>query len=214
MKNIKENYSFDPKDSITVIDGRFNISKVDDPIELKRLNNYITTIVAGTPFSSLKENLIQAKLKLNLLGFDFDMPKTIREGDTFSFKMPLKRFGGITGIDDQGKMLNNPYGPGPKFDIAFESQMGILSAKIYPCPRGGDVQKDDLGIREETDDPMSFKEKLKKDISRLKAIKNPDEGEKETLKGMEDALKKEEEKDKKETNEGFSFKDIKKYLKK
>ena len=51
-KNIKENYSFSPTDSEQLVNGSYNISKVEDPIELKRLNNYITTVLASGPFQS------------------------------------------------------------------------------------------------------------------------------------------------------------------
>jgi hypothetical protein len=47
-------------------------------------------------------------------------------------RAPLKRFGGISGMGDDGKTFDNPYGPGPKFDISFQTVGGILNAKIIP----------------------------------------------------------------------------------
>jgi len=134
MKQIKENYSFDPADSNRLVDGSYNISKVEDPIELKRLNNYISTVLSsGALGTSRKQSMQQLRLKLNLLSYDIDIPKNMSETGPFNQTLPLKRFGGITGIDDQAQKLDNPYGPGAKMDIVFTSDFDILSAKIVPA---------------------------------------------------------------------------------
>lgn len=133
-KNIKESsaFVFDPTDGSRLIDGSFNISKIEDPIEFKRLNTYLSTVIGYNYDGNRRANLSGIRQKLNNIGFDFDVPKTVSESDKFSMRVPLKRFGGITGVDDQGKTLDNPYGPGPKFDISFETVGGILNAKIIP----------------------------------------------------------------------------------
>lgn len=132
-KNIKENYSSSPTDSEQLVNGSYNISKVDDPIELKRLNNYITTVLSSGPFQSRKDTLINLRLKMNLLGFDFDAPKSMRDSGPVNINVPLKRFGGITGIDDKGGKLDNPYGPGVKLDMQLSGQDDFFSVKIVPA---------------------------------------------------------------------------------
>lgn len=136
-KNIKENYSFSPTDSEQLVNGSYNISKVEDPIELKRLNNYITTVLASGPFQSRTETLNQLRLKLNLLGFDIDIPRSLRQNGQFNLSLPLKRFGGITGIDDQGKKLDNPHGPGAKLELQLNSVEDFMDAKIVPAAESG-----------------------------------------------------------------------------
>jgi hypothetical protein len=133
-KNIKESsaFVFDPTDGSRLIDGSFNISKIEDPIEFKRLNTYLSTVIGYNYDGNRRANLSGIRQKLNHIGFDFDLPKTVSESDKFSMRVPLKRFGGITGMGDDGKTLDNPYGPGPKFDISFETVGGILNAKIIP----------------------------------------------------------------------------------
>jgi len=131
-KNIKENYSSSPTDSEQLVNGSYNISKVDDPIELKRLNNYITTVLSSGPFQSRKDTLINLRLKMNLLGFDFDAPKSMRDSGSINLNIPLKRFGGITGVDDKGGKLNNPYGPGPKMDMQLTGEDDFFNIKIIP----------------------------------------------------------------------------------
>ena len=134
MNPIEENFSFNPADSNRLVDGSYNISKIEDPIELKRLNNYISTVISSNVFetTSRKSTMIQLRLKLNLLGYDIDLPKGMSETGPFNQTIPLKRFGGIVGIDDMGQKLDNPYGPGPKMDITFSTDFDILSAKISP----------------------------------------------------------------------------------
>jgi len=132
-KNIKENYSSSPTDSEQLVNGSYNISKVDDPIELKRLNNYITTVLSSGPFQSRKDTLINLRLKMNLLGFDFDAPKSMRDSGSVSLTVPLKRFGGISGIDDKGNKLDNPYGPGPKLDMQLSGVDDFFTVKIIPA---------------------------------------------------------------------------------
>lgn len=129
---LKENYSFNPTDSERLVDGGFNISKIEDPIELKRLNNYILTVVSSDAFQSRKDALIQLRTKLNLLGFDIDVP-AVKESGEMTLTLPLKRFGGILGVDDKGQKLDNPYGPGAKFDLHLATQYGIMSAKVIPA---------------------------------------------------------------------------------
>lgn len=133
-KQIKESsaFVFDPTDPSRLIDGSYNISKIDDPVEFKRLNTYLSTIIGYNYDGNRRANLSGIRQKLNNIGFDFDLPKTVSESDNFSMRVPLKRFGGISGVDDQGKVFDNPYGPGPKFDISFQTVGGILSAKIIP----------------------------------------------------------------------------------
>jgi hypothetical protein len=134
MANIKESsaFVFDPTDGSQLIDGGFNISKIDDPIEFKRLNTYLTTVLNYNYDGNRRANLAGIRQKLNTIGFDFDLPKTVSESDKFTMRAPLKRFGGISGMGDDGKTFDNPYGPGPKFDISFQTVGGILSAKIIP----------------------------------------------------------------------------------
>ena len=132
-KNIKENYSASPTDSEQLVNGSYNISKVDDPIELKRLNNYITTVLSSGSFQSRKDTLTNLRLKINLLGFDFDAPKSMRDSGPVNLNVPLKRFGGITGIDDKGGKLDNPYGPGAKLDMQLSGQDDFFSVKIVPA---------------------------------------------------------------------------------
>lgn len=133
-KQIKESsaFVFDPTDPSRLIDGSYNISKIDDPVEFKRLNTYLSTVIGYNYDGNRRANLSGIRQKLNNIGFDFDLPKTVSESDNFSMRVPLKRFGGISGIDDQGKVFDNPHGPGPKFDISFQTVGGILSAKIIP----------------------------------------------------------------------------------
>jgi hypothetical protein len=132
-KNIKENYSASPTDSEQLINGSYNISKVDDPIELKRLNNYIASIFSSAvPFQSKKDTLNQLRLKLNLIGFDIDIPKSLRQNGETRLSLPLKRFGGVIGVDDKGQKLNNPYGPGPKLNIEITGSEDFLTARIAP----------------------------------------------------------------------------------
>jgi len=135
MKNkINETHSFSPTDSIQLVNGSYNISKVDDPIELKRLNNYISSIFASAvPFQSKKDTLNQLRLKLNLIGFDIDIPKSLRENGETRLDLPLKRFGGIVGVDDKGQKLDNPYGPGPKLNIQITGSEDFLTGKIVPA---------------------------------------------------------------------------------
>lgn len=130
-KRLQENYSFSPMDSERVYDSKFNISKIEDPVEFKRLNNYIATVATSNSFDncSAKGALNSLRLKLNLLGFDFDAPK----GESFNTRVPLKRFGGIKGIDDKGQKLDNPYGPGAKFDLELGYNNQVLTAKILPA---------------------------------------------------------------------------------
>lgn len=132
-KQIKESSAFsnDPADLSQLVNGAYNISKVDDPVELKRLNNYLTTIFSSS-FSSKKEQLNHLRLKLNHLGYDIDLPRNIREVGNTSINVPLKRFGGITGIDDKGQKLDNPYGPGPKMNISITGE-DMLMAKVSPA---------------------------------------------------------------------------------
>jgi hypothetical protein len=134
-KNIKESsaFSFSPDEPSQLVNGSYNISKVEDPIELKRLNNYITTVLASGPFQSRKDTLNQLRLKLNLLGFDIDIPRSLRQNGQFNLSLPLKRFGGITGMDDQGKKLDNPYGPGVKLELQLSSMEDFMDAKIVPA---------------------------------------------------------------------------------
>ena len=142
MKQIKESSAFDASAQNKVMDGSFNISKIDDPIELKRLNNYVSTVLSSSAFShSRKEIMIGLRLKLNLLGFDIDIPKNIDDKGDGTYGSPLKRFGGITGMDDMGEKLDNPHGPGPKLDIEFKSVADILSARIVPH-KGGTAIKE------------------------------------------------------------------------
>lgn len=129
-KTIKENYSFSPSDPIQLVNNSYNISKVSDPIELKRMNNYIQSVIASGPFQSAKDTMTQLRSKLNLLGFDIDVPRNL--GENQSFNSPLKRFGGIIGIDDNAQKLDNPYGPGPKMDIQVSVQEGFVTARIVP----------------------------------------------------------------------------------
>jgi len=136
-KNIKENYSFSPTDSEQLVNGSYNISKVEDPIELKRLNNYITTVLASGPFQSRTDTINQLRLKLNLLGFDIDVPKSLSQTGQINLSLPLKRFGGISGIDDQGKKLDNPYGPGAKLQLQLTSMDDFMDAKIVPASGSG-----------------------------------------------------------------------------
>lgn len=131
-KNIKENYSANPADSEQLVNGAYNISKVDDPIELKRLNNYITTVLSSGPFQSRKDTLINLRLKMNLLGFDFDAPRSMRDSGAINLNIPLKRFGGITGIDDMGAKLDNPYGPGAKLNMELSGEDDFFTIKIVP----------------------------------------------------------------------------------
>jgi len=133
-KNIKENYSSSPTDSEQLVNGSYNISKVDDPIELKRLNNYISGVFSSAiAFQSKKDTLNQLRLKLNLIGFDIDIPKSLRENGETRLTLPLKRFGGIVGVDDKGQKLDNPHGPGPKLNIEITGSEDFLSGKIVPA---------------------------------------------------------------------------------
>lgn len=134
QKKINEVFSSNPSDTVQLVDGSYNISKVDDPIELKRLNNYIASVfTSAIPFHSKKDTLNQLRTKLNLLGFDIDLPKALRETGETNLTLPLKRFGGITGVDDKGQKLNNPYGPGPKMDIKITGTEDFLNASIVPA---------------------------------------------------------------------------------
>ena len=101
-KNIKESsaFVFDPTDGSRLIDGSFNISKIEDPIEFKRLNTYLSTVIGYNYDGNRRANLSGIRQKLNHIGFDFDLPKTVSESDKFSMRVPLKRFGGITGMGD------------------------------------------------------------------------------------------------------------------
>lgn len=144
-KNIKENYSAYSTDSEQLVNGSYNISKVDDPIELKRLNNYIASIFASAvPFQSKKDTLNQLRLKLNLIGFDIDVPKSLRENGETNLTLPLKRFGGIIGIDDKAQKLDNPYGPGAKLNIQITGSEDFLTAKVVPAqtPQSVPVQSE------------------------------------------------------------------------
>jgi len=146
---ITENYSFDPTDAERVYDSKFNISKIDDPVEFKRLNNYIATVATSNSLDggSCKEAMNRLRLKLNQLGFDFDVPKMSNSPSNMNFKVPLKRFGGVLGIDDKGQKLDNPYGPGPKFDIEVSYMNQILNARVLPAGSS-------TGAPEPTDIPM------------------------------------------------------------
>lgn len=139
MKKIQENYSFSPADPIQLVNGSYNISKVSDPIELKRMNNFIQSVIASGPFQSRVDTMNQLRLKLNLLGFDIDVPKTLKDGGSFNGTMPLKRFGGVTGIDDQAQKLDNPYGPGPKMNLEVSCQDEFVNARVTPA--GGSVEE-------------------------------------------------------------------------
>ena len=132
MKNIKENFSASPADTEQLVNPSYNISKVDDPVELKRLNNYITSVLTSAPFQSRTDTMNQLRLKLNLLGFDIDVPKSMKQTGSMNLTLPLKRFGGILGIDDQGKKLENPHGPGPKLNIELSSIDDFVNAKVVP----------------------------------------------------------------------------------
>jgi hypothetical protein len=140
-KNIKESsaFSFSPDEPSQLVNGSYNISKVDDPIELKRLNNYISSVFSvGVPFQSVKDTMNQLRLKLNLIGYDIDASLFLRkEHGEINATLPLKRFGGITGIDDQGKKLDNPHGPGPKFNIVISGTSDFITAKVIPASNTG-----------------------------------------------------------------------------
>jgi hypothetical protein len=147
MKKIKavrlgENYSAYPTDAERIYDTKFNISKIEDPVEFKRLNNFIATVTTSNLFDSgcAKETLNRLRLKMNQLGFDFSAPSKMEENMTV--KVPLRRFGGILGIDDKAQKLDNPYGPGAKFDIELSYTQGILSAKVLPAGAGSNPDTD------------------------------------------------------------------------
>jgi hypothetical protein len=170
-KNIKENYSFSPTDPIDLVNGSYNISKVSDPVELKRMNNFIQSVLTSAPFAGKHDALNQLRLKLNLIGFDIDLPKTIRDGSPLNATLPLKRFGGITGIDDMAQKLDNPHGPGPKMDIVLTSQDDFLSAKVVPtmqaeAPEAPTAPAQEAPAVEETPEPVkesvSFSEALRR----------------------------------------------------
>ena len=172
MKNIKENYSFSPTDSEQLVNGSYNISKVDDPIELKRLNNYITTVLSSGPFQSRTDTLNQLRLKLNLLGYDIDIPKSSRQTGSMNLSLPLKRFGGIIGVDDQGKKLDNPYGPGPKLELHLTSSDDFIDAKVTPVSNTGlgvpeaqvstpPTEQPSTPVATDTDEPKQVKESFK-----------------------------------------------------
>jgi len=108
---------------------------------------------------------------LNLIGFDIDLPKTIRDGSPLNATLPLKRFGGITGIDDMAQKLDNPHGPGPKMDIVLTSQDDFLSAKVVPtmqaeAPEAPTAPAQEAPAVEETPEPVkesvSFSEALRR----------------------------------------------------
>jgi hypothetical protein len=132
MKKIQENYSFDPRDAERLIDGNYNISKITDPVEFRRLNNFIATATSYTYDASRKQSLALIRQKFNQIGFDFDVPRTVSESDSFKMTLPLKRFGGVIDFGGGEKNVNDPHGPGPKLDIHFTAVGGILQTKIVP----------------------------------------------------------------------------------
>lgn len=133
-KNLNEDFSASATDPEKLVRSDFNISHIENPVEMLRLNNFINSVTAFKGDISKKAMMNELRLRLNLIGFDFDIPQ-INETAAFSHKVPLKRFGGILGIDDMGEKLENPYGPGQKFDLLLSTEAdGTLSfsAKVIP----------------------------------------------------------------------------------
>jgi hypothetical protein len=175
---LKENYSFSQTDTERLVDGNFNISKIEDPIEFKRLNNYIAAVASSNAFNnsqSRKDALIQLRTKLNLLGFDIDVPAVQESGD-MTLTLPLKRFGGIKGVDDMGQKLDNPYGPGAKFDLEVKSSYDILTARVIPAVPTGSFETSSAAEltkhpKQQTETPVAAPAEVKEGFS-FAAIKN------------------------------------------